>query len=158
MYSAGDKYDIDKIRAIPFTMDLAQLREFTVAYYGTGTAFTIGEPILSSGEQGALKLLRELLNGAADGIEALDKLLEVDDILERVEPKLAKLLRFCFGADLSSAEGRAELIERALAVKDEDAWLVQIIDKYNSKYEGINEIAGIVLDLLEKVSSLSQFS
>jgi phosphoenolpyruvate carboxylase len=146
----GDKYDIDKIRAIPFTMDLAQLREFTVAYYGTGTAFAIGEPILSSGEQGALRLLRELVNGASDNKEALDQLLEVDDILERVEPKLAKLLRFCFAADLSSASGRAQLIERALAVEDEDSWLVQIIDKYNSKSEGINEIAGIVLDLLEK--------
>lgn len=134
-------------------MDLAQLREFTVAYYGTGTAFAIGEPILSSGEQGALRLLRELINGASDGKEALDQLLEVDDILERVEPKLAKLLRFCFTADLSSVSGRAQLIERAMAVEDEDSWLVQIIDKYNSKSEGINEIAGIVLDLLEKVSS-----
>lgn len=133
-------------------MDLAQLREFTVAYYGTGTAFTIGEPILSSGERGALQLLRELVNGV-DGNQALEQLLEVDDILERVEPKLAKLLRFCFAADLSSTDGRAKLIERALAVKDEDTWLVQIIEKYNSKYEGINEIAGILLDLLEKVSS-----
>jgi len=38
----GVTYNIDSIRAIPFTMILAQMREFTSAYYGTGTAFENG--------------------------------------------------------------------------------------------------------------------
>jgi len=152
----GDKYDIDKIRAIPFTMDLAQLREFTVAYYGTGTAFTIGEPILSSGEQGALRLLREMFKSTSqsDRAKELEKLLAVDDIMERTEPKLAKLVRFYFAAELVSSEGREKLMQRALSVQEEDAWLEQIIDKYNSRLEGVNQIAGIILDLAEKVSAL----
>ncbi|KAL0479053.1 hypothetical protein AKO1_007897 [Acrasis kona] len=44
----GVKYDIDNIRAIPFSMDLAQMREFTSAYYGTGTAFEVGIQLLNN--------------------------------------------------------------------------------------------------------------
>jgi len=54
----GVTYNIDSIRAIPFTMFLAQLREFTNAYYGTGTAFEEGAQILTNQDsQATLALL-----------------------------------------------------------------------------------------------------
>lgn len=44
----GVTYNIESIRAIPFTMFLAQMREFTNAYYGTGTAFEKGTQWLTN--------------------------------------------------------------------------------------------------------------
>jgi phosphoenolpyruvate carboxylase len=42
----GITYNIEKIRAIPFTMVLAQMREFTSGYYGAGTAFELASKLL----------------------------------------------------------------------------------------------------------------
>ena len=38
----GVTYNVENIRAIPFTMALAQMREFTSAYYGSGYALEKG--------------------------------------------------------------------------------------------------------------------
>jgi phosphoenolpyruvate carboxylase len=55
------RYNIDKIRAIPFAMVLAQMREFTGAYYGTGTAFEKGSQFLADAPTAALHLLAAAL-------------------------------------------------------------------------------------------------
>jgi phosphoenolpyruvate carboxylase len=54
----GVTYNIDLIRAIPFTMLLAQMREFTVAYYGTGSAFESGCALLNDGHKISVILLK----------------------------------------------------------------------------------------------------
>jgi phosphoenolpyruvate carboxylase len=48
--SRGKNFNIDTIRAIPFTMNLAQLRDLSSAFYGTGTGFELGSKLLMDGD------------------------------------------------------------------------------------------------------------
>jgi len=60
---SGVSYNIDNIRAIPFTMDLAQMREFTVAYYGCGSAFDKASILFKQeNRKSVLLILLEMLN------------------------------------------------------------------------------------------------
>jgi len=55
--SRGKDFNIDTIRAIPFVMILAQLRDFSSAFYGTGTAFEDGSKLLMDPHNTGKKLI-----------------------------------------------------------------------------------------------------
>lgn len=78
--SRGKDFNIDTIRAIPFVMILAQFRDFSSAYYGTGTAFDLGIKILMDYQNTTRKLYKTMQN-SKEKIPALEKLLKEFDIL-----------------------------------------------------------------------------
>lgn len=76
----ANKYDIDSIRAIPFVMVLAQMREFSSAFYGTGTAFETGAALLMSPITTARKIVKIFEASGA----SLDALKDSSDVLSRL--------------------------------------------------------------------------
>jgi len=138
----GVTYNIDSIRAIPFTMLLAQLREFTVAFYGTGTAFEIGSGILENSEATAKQLLRVYYNHVkktrpddefaavldeAEGLTSFKELLKRQQLLFQLEE-----------LDLSPPAYESDQYQPNL---------FEAIDHYSCVEEAVENIAFLLLDL-----------
>jgi len=127
----GITYNIDSIRAIPFTMLLAQMREFSSAFYGTGTAFELGSKILEDGNTTTLVLLKFFVDRM--GLSA-DKVLE-DATLG---PNLKELAA-------SLPKGSVEALKK---IEDKTSpTLYEILSLYTSVDEAVECVAALVLDL-----------
>jgi hypothetical protein len=106
-------------------MDLAQLREFTNAYYGTGTAFQTGTWLITNPEA----TLRVLLDIAAKkNVDILDK---------EPLPQLLQLLKL----DKSSLAELKEEMEDSLKQIVE-----KVVDSYDDTETGLTSIARVLID------------
>jgi phosphoenolpyruvate carboxylase len=143
----GVTYNIDSIRAIPFTMFLAQMREFTNAYYGTGTAFEEGSRLLSNeNAETTLTLL-----AAYDKIVSKEGWDALNVSKDTRVPSLNLLLEKYISANESSSI--TSLLAAARAFSDSTPTpspltIVEgVLDLYHPVVPGIEEIAKLVLDL-----------
>jgi hypothetical protein len=141
----GVTYNIDLIRAIPFTMALAQMREFTNAYYGTGYGFEQGSSILGNPAQAAITLLGAYLRSLKDdaSVQALKSSLSSQSS-ELMKFTIA-LIRNTHKDEVATPEGIEKLINAAKDAKNSD--LDSILPLYTTPQTGIEAIAQLCLDL-----------
>eukprot|EP01119_Soliformovum_irregulare_P009646 TRINITY_DN2317_c0_g1_i2.p1 TRINITY_DN2317_c0_g1~~TRINITY_DN2317_c0_g1_i2.p1 ORF type:complete len:1133 (+),score=361.12 TRINITY_DN2317_c0_g1_i2:259-3399(+) len=137
----GVTYNIDSIRAIPFTMDLAQLREFTTGYYGTGTAFEQGTKILGNFAESSIQVVRYFLQDSSDA--------EISQFHSQVldqgnQSAFASLVRSAF--KIGSKSDLEDLVKKARST-EANAFLNRIFSFYNSKAEAISEISLLLTDV-----------
>jgi len=146
----GITYNIDSIRAIPFTMALAQLREFTNAFYGTVTAFEIGSQLLGNPTQTAMALLSHYLTIPGIDVSQLTR-----DLLNPVASSsiyhLVSLVRLSYRDDIQSETGVSNLIEKAKTTNDNT--LKEVVSLYTTVKQGVEIIALICLDLFNRKKS-----
>lgn len=93
----GVQYNVENIRAIPFTMLLAQMREFTNGYYGTGTALKIGTRILEDLEGTIKDILYFMKKEKIESLPEVTKLIKeygkIIDVEERNIQELEELFK-----------------------------------------------------------------
>lgn len=130
----GVSYNIDKIRAIPFAMVLAQLREFTGGYYGTGTAFEKGTQFLAASQDAALALLSVAIQCDSD-------IVLKEKIATNYASNLILLLKKVF------PDADAALVDKAKALPP-NALLAAVMPLYASPRHAVDTIASLVLDLV----------
>eukprot|EP01125_Pyxidicula_operculata_P016577 TRINITY_DN5721_c0_g1_i2.p2 TRINITY_DN5721_c0_g1~~TRINITY_DN5721_c0_g1_i2.p2 ORF type:complete len:518 (+),score=118.38 TRINITY_DN5721_c0_g1_i2:1937-3490(+) len=124
-------YNIDTIRAIPFTMVLAQLRDFSSAFYGTGTAFEVGCNYLSAVEETTKKLVTIVSTSFPE-----DRV----KILTSGTAPLGILLNTL---QLSYEKILSEKLEK-------DEYLSRVLHKLVNIENGVNCLSWILNDLVEK--------
>jgi hypothetical protein len=137
-------YNIDLIRAIPFTMALAQMREFTNAYYGTGYGFERGSAILGNPSQTAIALLGAYLSLTdEEGLKSLKTGL-ASQSSEQMK-FLTALVRNTYKDQVATPDGIESLLAKAKESTHPE--LDDILPFYSTKQAGIEEIALLCLDL-----------
>eukprot|EP01117_Protostelium_nocturnum_P012732 TRINITY_DN4701_c0_g1_i2.p1 TRINITY_DN4701_c0_g1~~TRINITY_DN4701_c0_g1_i2.p1 ORF type:complete len:1027 (+),score=335.62 TRINITY_DN4701_c0_g1_i2:233-3313(+) len=145
---SGITWDIDTIRAIPFTMALAQMREFTNAYYGLGTALEFGSQILANeGGQTTLGLLSIFMEHCQDQEDLFAQFQSDNEIRSKGAsyPSFLDLLERATGKgkDLQklkeSASSSNNLANREI--------LLSTLKLFPSIVDGINAVAKLVNDL-----------
>ena len=141
----GITYNIDSIRAIPFTMFLAQMREFTNAYYGTGTAFQEGSRMLENADHATSLLLvaayDQIVSKEGWNSENIEKDSRVPSLLQLLqEVQKAKSLP-TVRAVLDAA--------REYTASCNDDLISKILGLYHPVVPGIEEIAKLVVDCSE---------
>lgn len=162
----GVTYNIDSIRAIPFTMFLAQLREFTNAYYGTGTAFEIGTQLLANeGHETTLALLAAYNNVVSkEGWmpDHIEKDARVPSLLVLLQ-KMQKEKQLPFKAVLEMARSPSPIPRRdgaspppatgassaSSGASLSKEYISKTLELYNPVVPGIEEIAKLIVDLDE---------
>jgi len=132
----GVIYNIDTIRAIPFTMFLAQMREFTNAYYGTGTAIHKGNSYLDNEGWSTYKKIIKILSEQDDDIENVLSELN-DDNLNYLTSLYMKESKFNDVSEVAKSVEREEL----------DGLLLKVLHLYPTLYEGIKELTSLLVDL-----------
>jgi len=132
----GIIYNIDTIRAIPFTMFLAQIREFTNAYYGTGTAFYKGNAYLDNEGWSTYKKIVKILT-EQDG--------DFDNILSELNDDNFKLLTSLYlkECNMNSIHDVVKSIEK----EELDVDLLKVLRLYPTLYEGIRELTKLIVEL-----------
>jgi len=98
----GVTYNIDSVRAIPFTMALAQMREFTSAYYGFGTAMEIGTSLLSDYQNTVILLLKSYMETLEEKDQSNFKLTLLSVENRKEMPHLVRCLQTFFKDQLST--------------------------------------------------------
>lgn len=146
----GITYNIDSIRAIPFTMFLAQMREFTNAYYGTGTAFEEGSRLLenqnASTTYSLLAAYDRTVTKEGWNPENIEKDTRVPSLLQLLQQVQTAngfaTIRSVFDAANEYASAHdSDIIKLVLAL-------------YNPVVPGIEDIAKLVLDAADGGSSI----
>lgn len=163
----GVTYNIDSIRAIPFTMFLAQLREFTNAYYGTGTAFEIGTKLLANNKASTTLALLSAYNNVVSKEgwqpEHIEKDSRVPSLLvllqEMQKEQNLPNVRAAFDLARTTFASSPTISSRkdspaAVASPDTADYIAKILDLYNPVVPGIEEIAKLVVDLTESGQSV----
>eukprot|EP01126_Amoeba_proteus_P052600 TRINITY_DN6367_c0_g1_i5.p1 TRINITY_DN6367_c0_g1~~TRINITY_DN6367_c0_g1_i5.p1 ORF type:complete len:1025 (+),score=205.87 TRINITY_DN6367_c0_g1_i5:375-3449(+) len=137
----ASKYNIDTIRAIPFVMALAQMRLFSSAFYGTGTAFELGSKILSDPVSSGKKIFRLFLDHAT---EEEKRKFSVHEPWEEEIRGLCKLV-VTFKLDIEEIQKEERM---------DTEFLKQIAQLYpNGILKGLNQISLLLLDLSETNST-----
>jgi len=149
---SGVTWDIDTIRAIPFTMALAQMREFTNTYYGFGTSLEIGSRLLDNkNDSTALSLLALYLEHSENSGQVFDEL-KPETVLSPSSQKypraLFNLLKKTFGKNASNPDQVKELASN-VKVQDKEILLaaIQLFPSFN---EGVDKIAWLVSDMSDR--------
>jgi len=120
---------------------LAQMREFTNAYYGTGTAFELANTYLTNGEITSLQLAKAYIENLQDADEKKfhKSLLDQSD----TQP-FPLLLRGLFG--LKKQEDVDKMVKIARQTeKDEFLW--KIFNLYENRQAAADAISFLILDL-----------
>eukprot|EP01127_Copromyxa_protea_P017640 TRINITY_DN5407_c0_g1_i1.p1 TRINITY_DN5407_c0_g1~~TRINITY_DN5407_c0_g1_i1.p1 ORF type:complete len:1205 (-),score=266.29 TRINITY_DN5407_c0_g1_i1:52-3405(-) len=137
----ANKYDIDSIRAIPFVMVLAQIREFSSAFYGTGTAFQVGSDYLSDATSTAKKLLKIFSTEVSEF-----ELQEFKD-LKKNKNSVAAFCRLIEHLEID--------VESTLASTEVDEYLRKILNLYpGGAKAGCNALSVLLLDLDERKTNV----
>jgi phosphoenolpyruvate carboxylase len=149
----GVNYDIDSIRAIPFTMCLAQLREFTTAYYGTGSAFQVGSALLETRQQTTQFLVKQFLdNASSDRVEQFYS--ECLDADSAKRSSLAQLVRTAYANECKEKATLVDLFfscESAPYLHNEH--FESALQTYPTLLEGIETVAQLMMYLLDSSAS-----
>eukprot|EP01121_Diplochlamys_sp_Union-15-3_P017774 TRINITY_DN632_c0_g2_i1.p1 TRINITY_DN632_c0_g2~~TRINITY_DN632_c0_g2_i1.p1 ORF type:complete len:370 (-),score=68.75 TRINITY_DN632_c0_g2_i1:450-1559(-) len=124
----GQEYNIETIRAIPFTMVLAQLREFINGYYGTGTAFQKASEILTDPKT-PLALLSIAKNLYSEK--------SIDQILS--DPQHSNLRGLISDSEKKTLEKHNNQEQHVL--------LEEVINLYPTKDQGIRSVSYLLNDL-----------
>jgi phosphoenolpyruvate carboxylase len=132
--SRGKNFNIDTIRAIPFTMNLAQLRDLSSAFYGTGTGFELGSKLLMDGDNTVRRLVKILHNNLSE--EKRADLLQLN--LQNAALDLLKIL------DIKLAD--------CLKISD-DPILLRILSLYPSIEKGVDHISSLLVYLHDNQTS-----
>jgi phosphoenolpyruvate carboxylase len=146
----GTDYDIETIRAIPFVMTLSQLREFTSAYYGTGTAFEEGQRLLDDHYGTALQLLRahlSMIGENAQVVESFQQQLLAGDFAAGNE-SLGQLIRLMFPDKLSSKQAIEDFFTEVKKM-EKNKFLASILERYHGP-DASNQIAFLIVYLKEQ--------
>jgi phosphoenolpyruvate carboxylase len=142
----GVTYNIESIRAIPFTMFLAQMREFTNAYYGTGAAFEYGAKWLDNADGSTITaLLRayvDSLSADASTPAAVYEALLTNDT--RV-PHLNKLIKQAHDSHFGG-KTFADIVELAKSTQLPPNFL-PALKQYPNVFQGIDDVAALVMDM-----------
>eukprot|EP01087_Luapelamoeba_hula_P018107 TRINITY_DN5792_c0_g1_i1.p1 TRINITY_DN5792_c0_g1~~TRINITY_DN5792_c0_g1_i1.p1 ORF type:complete len:1167 (-),score=167.95 TRINITY_DN5792_c0_g1_i1:77-3277(-) len=134
----GMTYNIDTIRAIPFAMLLAQMREFTVAYYGTGTSYQLASEWLQQPSTTVPLLVKAWARNNKDQKDlpaAFAKFTELSQLVEAygMSKDVSELL----------AAGTADESTSGLYTPS----LFDVLKQYNSVDEGIAYVATLMNDV-----------
>jgi phosphoenolpyruvate carboxylase len=123
----GVKYNVENIRAIPFTMILAQMRDFTNGYYGVGTSFQVGTKLLTNIKD-TTKLLVSLYyaNKKQDSLKQL--------VSDKVDIPIVHLINKVLDGEVSDYQ-----------MHDDN--LTELIPIYQSFEVTVNCISTILLDI-----------
>ena len=139
----GVTYNIDSIRAIPFTMFLAQMREFTSAYYGCGTSFEEGAKLLTNeGFSTTLSLI-----SAYDSSVSKEGWASENMTKDTRVPSLNLLLQELMKAKKLKSLREVLDLAREHASASQDDLIGHILKLYSPIVPGIEEIAKLVMDL-----------
>jgi len=137
--------DIENIRAIPFTMALSQLREFTNAYYGAGTSFAKGTLMLQNLEQTASSLFAIYVQVLKDEKTALEALTAASKSTLGLAVLVNKLVA---QEKLSSVEEWVEKKAKKNCLPLElHETLEQVVHMYPQVETGIHTVAFLLHDL-----------
>lgn len=136
----GVTYNIENIRAIPFTMALAQLREFTSTYYGTGTAFEVGFALLQNVTETTISLLRSYSQSLSP-----EELKEFKTSLHGTENQSAfiSLMKLEFPDQVKSDQ----TIDSLIANSKTNTMLHSTLELYPKVRQGVESVATILLHL-----------
>jgi len=146
--SRGKNFNIDTIRAIPFTMNLAQLRDLSSAFYGTGTAFELGNKILMDGPSTVKRLVKILHNNLSE--EKREDLLQLKlqnaalDYLKMLDIQLSDCLEKA-GDDTQSGI--------ITSPRSDDRILLRILSLFPSIERGVDHISSLLVHLHDNQTS-----
>jgi len=150
---SGVTWDIDTIRAIPFTMALAQMREFTNTYYGFGTSLELGSQFLENKDgKSALALLSVFLEQSDNHQEVFDGLNDEKAVLSpastKFPPSFSALMRKTLGKDISNSDKIREAV-KDVQIQERELFL-GAMKLYPNVTEAVDRISWLINDLQEK--------
>lgn len=148
----GVTYNIESIRAIPFTMFLAQMREFTNAYYGTGTAFEKGTSWLGN-KDGATAIA--LTRAYIDAISADETTpAEVYHAILSSDSRVPHLLKVIQASHSVNEDSQFATFIETVKKSTPDPIFTAALKQYGSSiFAGIEAVALLVLETAKSGST-----
>jgi phosphoenolpyruvate carboxylase len=143
----GVTYNIDSIRAIPFTMFLAQMREFTNAYYGTGTAFEKGTQWLANkGGETAVALARAYIDAISADETTPPQVYHAILSSDTRVPHLLKVIEASMQQLIGDETKFGDFIQLAKKINPDPLFSSMLKQYGSSVFVGIEALASLILE------------